>query len=61
MHIIALIPGPVTSACSCPGCSTCGGGGTVPGGGTCPACGGSRKCSHGGGRAVQARLIEAEA
>ncbi|MGI5208964.1 hypothetical protein ACQEU6_46300 [Spirillospora sp. CA-108201] len=50
MHIIALISGPVTSACSCPGCSTCGGGGTVPGGGTCPACGGSRKCSHGGGR-----------
>lgn len=49
MHIIAIIPGPVTSACGCPGCSTCGGGGTVSGR-TCSACGGSGKCSHGGGR-----------
>src|SRR5690606_40737764 len=46
----AVIPSPVVAACSCAGCSTCGGGGTVPGGRTCPACGGSGRCSHGGGR-----------
>lgn len=49
--LTAVIPGPVVfAACSCAGCSTCGGGGTVPGGRTCPACGGSGRCSHGGGR-----------